>query len=303
MNAQLRWKRKMAGSKDSRSTPDLVFEILHAQATSAMPSEIRRTHGSTETMFVATEGYSAIGEILQTTVILHAGIVALAKERSLSSRLLSDSKSLSNELRQQLEKTIAEGAKREAAALQIVRDDFAPLNAMTLVSFAAAIEAAVEQTAISVLRYRPGTISRLLELGVKRIAAPCDRDLTYDEAFQAFTRLKEWAFGPSKPAPNALLGILDAVGLAINLSDRVKEDIREMIYVRNCIVHRQQRADIKASENATSLGLVQGQRFTVTRTHMGRYTDAALALTQAIAIAPLPEKHQRELREDPAPKT
>lgn len=249
-------------------------------------------------MFVATEGFAAINEILQTTVILHAGIVALAKERSLSNRLLNDSKSLSDGLRQKLEKTVSDGVNREAAALKIVRDDFAPLNAMTLVNFAAAIEAAVEQTAISVLRYRPGTVSKLLELGIRGITAPCDRDLTYDEAFQAFTCLKRWAYKRSKLAPGGLLQILEAVGLAINLTGHTKEDIREMIHVRNCILHKQQRVDQNESMNATSLGLARGQRFMVTRAQIGRYTDASLALTQALAIAPLPEKQQRELREN-----
>lgn len=291
----------MGGPKDNDSTTDLVFEILHAREASAMPPEIRRDHGSAETMFVASEGYSAVNEILQTTLILHAGIVALAKERSLSSRLLSDSKSLSDGLRLQLEKTVSDGVNREAAALKIVRDDFAPLNAMTLVNFAAAIEAAVEQTAISVLRYRPGTISKLLKLGIGAITVPCDRDLSYDEASQAFTCLKKWAFKRSKLAPEGLLQILEAVGLGINLPDQVKEDIREMIHVRNCILHKQQRVDDKESEN-TKLGLARGQRFLVTRAQMGRYTDASLALTQAIAIAPLPEKQQRELREDPPDK-
>jgi hypothetical protein len=279
----------MSNEDEQPSTSDLVFQILHAQKEASFPASHRELHGPSETMFVATESLAAVNEILETALTLHAGIHALALERSMSLHLLKEGRNLTLALRRQLEKAATDGLKHQPAALQIIKDDFAPLNAMTLINLAAAIEVAVEQVAMCMLRFCPGAAIKLHDMGVKKTSIPEGRDLSYDEAQAVYVRLKQWAYGTEDQAPGALLRMLAAVGLPIDLPEQIQSDIREMIYIRNCILHRRHRADKNASKDAVALGLEDGHRFTVKRVQMGRYSAAATRLIHAIAQASLPK--------------
>ncbi|SFN47807.1 hypothetical protein [Dokdonella immobilis] len=267
---------------------DLIFDILFGRSEATFPRSFREKNTPSEVMFVSTDGLVAIEEILRTALVLHQGVSALARQRALITRLLHDSKNLPEDLRRALQKDADASGKQEANAKSIVAQGFAPLNSMTLVNLCAAIEVSAENTIIAALRFTPGIVRTLTELGVTKLVDTGTSELTYSDALATFNRLKDWARNSSKHAPDGVLKMLRAVGLSINVSDSVKADIREMIYVRNCILHRRQRADGRAAVNAARLELEDGKLFSVSLEQMRRYSNAAMAFTTALATAANP---------------
>ena len=273
---------------DSDQGNDLIFDILFNRTEATFPKGFREKNTPSEVMFVSTDGLVAIEQILRTALVLHHGVSALATQRALITRLLRDSKNLPTDLRRKLQKDVDTSAKQEANAKSIVAQGFAPLNSMTLVNLCAAMEVSAENTIIAALRFTPGIVRTLADLGVTKLVDSGTSELSYSGALAAFNRLKDWARNSSKQAPDGVLKMLHAVGLYIVVSDSVKADIREMIYVRNCILHRRQRADGRAAVNAARLELEDGKLFSVSLEQMRRYSNAAMAFTTALATAANP---------------
>jgi hypothetical protein len=234
-------------------------------------------------MFVAASGVELIRDVLKTTNVLHFGVVALAKQSAVAHIALKGSSHLDEAARDVLKQDIAIGEQLGPQARTFVDDDFGPLNAITLVSLCAALEVSLEDTIRAALRFTPGIVARLRGLGVKRLEAFSGSDLTYDEACSALRQLKYWARDDAS-VPDGILRMLGAIGISIDVEEGDKKALREMIYVRNCILHRGHRADVRSGVEAADLELEIGVRFRVSRKSMGKYCNASLALISNVAL-------------------
>ena len=78
--------------------------------------------------------------------------------------------------------------------------------------------------------------------------------------------------------------MLDAIGLPVRLEEADRLALREMIYVRNCIVHRAGRAD---DDSATEMQrpIESNRMIRISQIDMSRFSTASLALASAIPAA------------------
>jgi len=265
------------------SEKDLVRDLLIKRAEATMSADFRKKYGSSELMLVAASGVELIRDVLKTTNVLHLGVIALAKQSAVAKIALNIPSPLDEAAGEILRRDVAAGEQLGPQAKAFVDDDFGPLNAITLVSLCAAVEVSLEDTIRAALRFTPGIVDRLQRIGVKKLDGFKKGDLTYDEACIALRQLKYWARDDAS-VPDGVLRMLKAVGIDIDVEEGDKKALREMIYVRNCILHRGHRADGRSSMEAADLELEIGVRFRVSRKSMGKYCNASLALVSDVAL-------------------
>jgi len=206
---------------------DFVHDLMIGRAEASLPYELRKKTGLViELNFIAGRTLQLLHETLSVARILHAGIDSLRGNATSIEKL-----------RKEVQQTASGG--------ELLSNNLHPMHSMVIVNLCAALEAGIDDTIIVALRFRPGLVNHLSKLGVTKLPAPVERDPTYAEAQHATSRLK--AFTRSeKNAPNGWLRRLEAVRLPVAISDEQCRALREMIYVRNCIVHRAHRADVLA---------------------------------------------------------
>jgi hypothetical protein len=248
-----------------RSSGDFIHNLKHGAAS--LPYDFRRNTGLViELNLVAGRTLELLHETLSVARILHSGIDELRKNAPLVEGL-----------RDQVRMTTSGG--------ELLTGDLHPLHAVVIVNLCAALEAGIEDTLIVALRFRPGVISHLSQLGVERLTKHGNRDLTYAEAQQAKQKLETWARKPKQPAPSGWLRQLASVGLQAALSVEHSAALRELVYVRNCIVHRAHRADQDCVDRMSILHPQDGERIRVSLPAMGAYANAALTLASVVANA------------------
>ncbi len=245
---------------------DFMGSLMIGRDQASFPYEFRKKTGRViEVNFVAGRTLELIHEVLSVARVLHAGLDILRMNASLV-----------EQLRGQTGQTASGG--------ELLANDLHPLHSIVIVNLDAAIDAGIDDTLIVALRFRPGVVAHLAGLGVKKLPTPVDRDLTYSEAGEVLKRLKAWTSSEST-VPNGWLRRLEAVGLPIALDESYCCAIREMVYVRNCIVHRAQRADAACARDVSILQVTANQKIRVTKQAMGAYAAACLKLASAIADA------------------
>jgi hypothetical protein len=254
----------MIKEQTERDDADFMRGLMIERSEASFPHEFRKNTGQViELNFVAGRTLQLLHETLSVARVLHVGIDALG-----ANPVLAES------LRKEVQQTSSGG--------ELLSNNLHPLYSIVIVNLCAALEAGIDDTLLVAIRFRPGLIGRLVKLGVTKLAASVDRDLTYAEARQTLTRLK--AFTKSETtAPNGWLRRLEAVGLPVTLIDEHSRALREVIYVRNCIVHRARRADDRCASDMSILTAQAGSEIRVTQSAMAAYAGTCLEIAGLIA--------------------
>ncbi|HET9032705.1 MAG TPA: hypothetical protein VFN25_07355 [Dokdonella sp.] len=243
---------------------DFVHDLMIGRAEASLPYELRKNTGLViELNFIAGRTLQLLHETLSVARILHAGIDSLKGNATLVGKL-----------RKEVGQTASGG--------ELLSNNLHPMHSMVIVNLCSALEAGIDDTIIVALRFRPGLLVHLAKLGVTKLTTPVERDLTHTEAQHAASRLKAFT-RTEKIAPNGWLRRLEAVRLPTAISDEHCRALREMIYVRNCIVHRAHLADEYCRNEMSILVTDVGRRIRVTQPAMAAYAGACMGIAMAIA--------------------
>jgi hypothetical protein len=214
----------MATEKDeNRSPQDWAFRELVATPKPTMDYTFRKNTGlNSELMFISAQALVLVHDALSIAALLDVAVKGLrnaAKKPAL------------DELRRK--------ARQSVAATDLLEGGLHPLHAMVIVNVCAALESGIEDTLLVALRFTPGITRALEAVDLKNLPDASNRDLTFEESRDVLSKLEDWA-SKQRPkaerrAPNLWLDTLKAVGLDVALEDEDRRNVREMIYVRNCI--------------------------------------------------------------------
>jgi hypothetical protein len=256
---------------------DFIGDLLVRSKDAALPRSYREKYGASEPTFASASGIAFLHEMLRLLKTIHSGISALQRQHSLAN-IFSKEVRQNSPTRKLASSIIALGKDDAEQAAKIISSDFDAINSLSIVAMCTVYEVATEDTMKTLLRFSPGLIQKVQSLGVNTDKLPNDRDLSYSEATLGLKRLKDWCRKKNKEIPEGDILMFNCLGVAIDPSNDTKSHIRELIYVRNCIVHRGKRADAKCIDEAPRLGLVDGDMFSVSRGDMGIYVNSLLAL-------------------------
>lgn len=233
-------------------------------------------------MFAAAHGLELLKEMLHTTQVIHTGISATIRQESLAKLFLKEAKKRTPTW--DLANSIAtKDANETERARKIAGADYDAINSLVVVAMCTVYEVALEDTLKAHLRFEPGIISRLRAQGLDMGKLPDSRDLTYKEARSALKKLRDWSRNRAKVVPDGDIFMFSAVGISINPDQTTRSAIRELIYLRNLIVHKAKRADEKCMTEAPRLKLRDGELFIIGRADMGLYVSSLLSLLSEIA--------------------
>jgi hypothetical protein len=173
----------------------------------------------------------------------------------------------------ELAKADALFAEKEYAA------GFPLLHAHTLVGVRGALEAAIEDTVVSLLVNEP----ELLQSGALakvRIPLAEFETLEKDERMRLLVTELERGQGLSrKQGADSFEALLELVGLSGSLDPEVKKLLWQMHHVRNVIVHRGSVADRRLVMSCPWMGLKVGDKVVVTHESLRRYEEALCSYT------------------------
>jgi hypothetical protein len=250
---------------NDRAHEDFVHDLLITRQQALMPYDFRKKTGMvSEIDFVATQAMALVHQALSVMNVLHAGIESLV---------------FGGEIRRG---SPAQKAQIAKAAKEIVANDYGPMNSIMVVNLCTAIEVGVEDTLLVALRFKPGTIERCRVAGLIGDQVPTDRDLTYDEARRVLYKLRDWGKKGGAGPPDGWLRTLSLVGVDVTLKESERAALRELVQLRNAIVHSAQRADAKTAEATKHTKAEKHRVFSVKRAAMGVYCDACTAFANAI---------------------
>lgn len=254
-----------------------MYRMLAGDQSGALPYWFRKKRGvASEVTFASAQALLLVNETLSVMSVVHAGLDLLALPAAANVRT-----------------GVGQKIKNSEAAIALLGGNRHPLHAIVIVNLATALESGIKDTFIVALRFVPHFVQKLRESGIDCGACIDDRDLSYDEARALFSELEKWKQAQLKKLPReqrrpplGWLIMLDAVGLSVDLSEADCVALREMVYIRNCIVHRAGRADADAVREMRS-GPEANRLIRVRREDMGRFATAAIALASGISKAAL----------------
>lgn len=255
---------------------DYMYDMLAGAKSGTVPYWYREKFGvATEVVFASAQTLLLINDTLGVMRVVYAGLDLLAKPGT-----------------QKLRDEVGQHVKNSAGALSLLAGDRHPLHSIVIVNLNTALESGIEDTIIVALRFMPHLIQKLGSLGINCAVSPDEgRDLSNDEARALYSQLEKWKQAQLKKRPKeqrkpptGWLVMLDAIGIHVDLSEADCGALREMIYIRNCLIHRAGRADDDAAtemlDPPAPNTLIQ-----IRREDMGRYVNAALNLASGISKA------------------
>lgn len=188
---------------------------------------------------------------------------------------------------------LREQVKQTSPGMELLDGALHPLFALLIVHYYTALEAGIDDMLLAAIRFRPGMLGHLSDLGVSKLPSKRDGDPSRVEAESTLKRLKQWSSEISKrlgdSAPQGWLRQLEAVGLVISITPDHHRAIREMVYVRNCIAHRAGRMNKESSSEMSILTAAEGGMIRLTKPAMGAFVSACMAMaSELVRVAQLP---------------
>jgi hypothetical protein len=255
---------------------DFMYNMLAGNQSGALPYWFRKKHCvASELTCAAAQTLLLANDTLGVVYALHAALDALAQPAALAIR---------NKVGQQV--------KDSAAATSLLAGSRHPLYSIAIVNLNTALESGIEDTIIVALRFLPHLIEKLAELGISCPTIPDrEHDLSNDQANTLYAELEKWKRTQlnklpkeQRKPPIGWLMMLNAIGLHVDLNDADRAALREMIYIRNSLIHRAGRADAEAATEMLAPpepdALIE-----IKREDMHRFATATLSLASAIAHA------------------
>lgn len=160
-----------------------------------------------------------------------------------------------------LDRVAAQSPWNEQWAVEIRTDDYAAINAHSLVAVWGALEICVEDTVAALLRHDPDAGQILLSAGVS--AKFIDRGMTADEEIDRTFRRLEQTLAIRGDAIATYERLLNVFGLSARLEKDQHVILLKAGAVRNCIVHRGGLIDTRAATQVPLLEPMIGQTYRV----------------------------------------
>ena len=153
------------------------------------------------------------------------------------------------------------------------QQDYAPLNAHSVISMWGALETCVEDTVVAILTNDPSAAAALESVGLrqKRVGSN-DEDRDLRKVYKALENKR-------RIAGNVIAtfeSVLCVFGLSADVPDN-RETLLELNAVRNCLVHRGGIIDEKAVSEAPSLLVLKGTEIKIGSKDFLRYNEAVSA--------------------------
>lgn len=191
-----------------------------------------------------------------------------------------------------LDALLAEQDLHEHKAREIVRSDFANINAHALVGLWSAIEVAVEDTVVLILMKDAKSQQELRNSGFK-----------FKKHFTGST-LEE---GPARSLAGAIFKqarnarglsesyvfVLQSLGLNVHVDESTCRRMNETSYIRNCILHRGGIVDQKVHQLAPGLAEHENQEFLITRSRFQNYHEALRTFSEELLRAATKSRYIR----------
>jgi hypothetical protein len=176
-------------------------------------------------------------------------------------------------------------------AIKQMQSDLHELHFTGVISLWTSLEVAVEDTAILILVNDQMILANLQALGLKfsknLIAISTEAD-----ARKVYVQLERQLRGPDSKVA-AFCRVLQKLDVDVQLAVDVEEKIRELNFVRNCLLHRGGIVDELVNTEAPALNLSVGESIRVGRAAYLSYYDAVSSFAKALLQAAVESRHVR----------
>jgi len=180
----------------------------------------------------------------------------------------------------------------EEKARDLIATDFHALNIQGILSMWVAIEVAVEDTVLAVLRNDDLSARKIIASFTKgKLDIPAG-PLSEDSANLVFKRM-ERAARDQPTVMDAYCCLLGKVGVQLRLPDEESNVLIELYCIRNCVMHRGGIVDSEVIEKAPKLGAVLDDKVHINQDSYHRYIDASNLFATKLLEAVLGSPHMK----------
>lgn len=238
----------------------------------------------------ATRCIQTVADGAKLSGLLQRSVSALAGQDALLERLDAFLKLAGKHLPTE-DVDAAAGPTWPQLAKDLVASGLHEIHAPGIIALWASLEVTVEDTATLILVNNSQALQDFVTLGLK----PSKSWVTpLDEATarRVFNRFEQYS-REARSISQAYAHILHVLGVDISVPTQVLEQLTELNYVRNCILHRGGIVDARVVQEAPQSGLSPGDVVRVTQESYLRYYDAVGAFAHAILVGTLAGRHAR----------
>lgn len=193
---------------------------------------------------------------------------------------------------EKLDALLAEQDLHENKAKEIVRSDFASINAHALVGLWSAIEVAVEDTVVLILMKDGESQDVLKGAGFKfkkHFTGAALEEVKARSLANVVLKQARNGRGLSK----SYVHVLRSLGLDVYVEETTFYLMNEVSYIRNCILHRGGVIDQKVHDLAPGLAEYENHEFQVTRARFQHYYQALSAFSVELLRAATNSRYTR----------
>jgi hypothetical protein len=176
-------------------------------------------------------------------------------------------------------------------AIKQMQSDLHDLHFTGVISLWTSLEVAVEDTAILILVNDQMMLPNLQAEGFK-FSKNASSTSTEAEARRVYVQLERQLRGSDSKVA-AFCRVLQKLGVDLQLAFDAEEKIRELNFVRNCLLHRGGTVDDLVNTEAPALKLAVGESIRVGRKAYLSYYDAVSTFAKALLQAAVQSRHVR----------
>jgi len=148
------------------------------------------------------------------------------------------------------------------------------LYGLATVQLVTILEAAVTDACIEALIIWPGLRQRVAIRDIQGPLVEFAAMTSMEQAEYIVAAIAERTGRKLKSSVGRFEAVLDAIGLDGGVDDRVRKIIREMLEIRNVVIHRRGHADMRLVRNCPWLGVSVGTEIRITKAMFDRYLAA-----------------------------
>lgn len=212
-----------------------------------------------------------IAEETRIATLLHRSIIALSNQDKLLYLAHQHIKELGNDLTG-INKLISDQVWLGKSAKEMISNDFDPINRNGIVGMWVAIEVAIEDTAILILRKDKSVLELLSKAGVK-LPKSITNPLIESDAHKVYKRLEQFS-RKNRSVAEAYIHSMSVLNIFFTLPIDIIKTLSELNYVRNCILHRGGVLDERAHIEAPNLSSHIGENYKISNEKYMNYFEA-----------------------------
>ena len=210
------------------------------------------------------------------------GLQIISNRPQMVQRLIDLTAAAGEEITDEL-KSDFQNATTDAAFTRNERDnDFPNLHAYTLVGQWGALEAGIEDMLVGILVNEPKVLEKD---DFAKAKIPLSKYEILDKEERMRFLLSDVQRGKSAgiaQGVNTFEDVLQIFDLSGWVEENVKTGLWEMNHIRNVIVHRDSRADLRLIQACPSMNLKVGDRVFITHERYGSYSNALIDYVRAV---------------------